>query len=623
MKTFELQFQPDGLRINVEPGTTLTEAMKRIGLTVNLLCAGAGKCGKCVVEIRPDAPPPGDFDRLHLSEKEISQGFRLACQTKADRDMSVLVSDGMRILGGKILMSGAERTFDIDPTIVKKYVELPEPTLEDQAADLNRIKRGLGLPDGSCPDFDIDLIRDLPAILRDAEFNVTVVSHNDRVIAVEPGDTSSRQYGMAFDIGTTTVVGTILDLRDGSEVARASRLNEQVVYGEDTISRIGHAISDPIGREDLRSKIRSVINEIIHEAMDTASIGQHDIYEAVFAGNTTMSHLFLGLDVEGLSKIPFVPVINAPVNLRAVDAGIDIHPRGNLYILPNIAGFVGSDTVAVMLASDFLKAGPKQLAVDVGTNGELALRKGDELLVCSTAAGPALEGAALTCGMRAANGAIEHVSLSSGDVECEVIGNNIPIGLCGSGIIDILAELLKAGIIDEYGSILERDSLEGSVPEPLIARIITLDDQPAFRISGDEKSCADARCVVLTQKDVRQIQLAKGAIHAGIILILNELGMTADDLDELQLAGAFGNYIDRESAQRIGLLPQMDLDKIRFIGNAASTGSKMALLSREVRSDADRIRHETRHLELANLPDFMTALSDSMLFPVDSVTSAG
>jgi len=614
-ETYEIQFQPDGLRIEVEHGTLLTDAMRALGIPIQLPCAGTGKCGKCVVEIYPDAPPPGDFDRLHLSGEDLDRGFRLACQTRVDRDMRVLIGSGLRVLDGKILVDGMERTFELNPAVSKRYVELPEPTLQDQVSDMFRIKRALGAAGDDCPEFEIDLARRLPSILREAGFRVTVVMLGDRIIAVEPGDTTSRMFGIAFDIGTTTVVGTILDLSTGEELSRASRLNSQVVYGEDTISRIKHAVTDPDGVRDMQDKIRSVVNEIIEDAAGKAGIEPVELYEAVFVGNTTMSHLFLGIDPRGLSQVPFVPVIDAGVNLRAGDAGIGIHPNGNVYVLPNIAGFVGSDTVGVMLACGYLEDGPSVLAVDVGTNGELALRRDDTILVCSTAAGPALEGAALTCGMRAANGAVEHVKISPDGVGCEVIGGTSPIGLCGSGIIDVVAELLEVGIVDGYGTIVEKERLEGSVPDALLERIVTVDGQPAFVVSRGDESGPDSRDVVFTQRDVRQVQLAKGAISAGINLILKEMGMTVEELDEILLAGAFGNYIDKDSARRIGLLPQVPSGKIRFVGNAASTGAKMALLSANAREDADRIRNRAKHVELANLPGFMDELSNSMLFP--------
>lgn len=614
MDRCEVQFQPDGLRIEVERGMLLTDAMHALGIHVQLLCGGAGKCGKCAVEIHPDAPEPGPYDRLHLSGEEIARGVRLACQTRVDRPMSVLVSPGMRVFGGKILVDGIDRKFDLEPAVTKTYVELPIPTLEDQAPDLQRIARSLGVSGDGCPAFDLDLLRELSEILRSAEYRVTVVSSGGRMADVEPGDTTSRKFGIAFDIGTTTVVGTVVDLSTGRELAHASRLNTQVVYGEDTISRIKYVLENHGGRRDMTMKVRGVVNEIIAEAASRAEVDPREIYEAVLVGNTTMSHLFIGLDPAGLSQIPFVPVTCAPVDMRAVDAGIGINPRGNIHVLPNIAGFVGSDTVGVMLACNYLEPGPSILAVDVGTNGELALRRDGMMLVCSTAAGPALEGAELSHGMRAANGAVEHVRITDTAVECDVIGGTEPVGLCGSGIIDLVAELLDREIVDSYGRLREREELEGSVPAYLLGHIVTVDDQPAFRLTRAERNDS-SRKVALTQRDVRHIQLAKGAISAGIILLLREMSMTPDDLDEILLAGAFGNYIRKRSAQRIGLLPRVPEERIRFVGNAASTGAKMALLSRSVREDADRIRREARHIELAALTEFMSVFQDQMLFP--------
>ena len=617
MNRHEVLFQPDGLRVTVDEGTLLSEAMIEAGINIHLPCGGTGKCGKCSVEIHPDAPPATDFDRLHITEHDLGQGMRLACRTKVDRDMSVLMHPGIRMLGGKILVDGLDRTFDIEPVVLKTHITVPEPTLEDQAADLFRIKRAIGLTDNSCPDFDIDLLRELPHALRSADFDVTVVTINGSVVAVEPGDTTEHCYGMAFDLGTTTVVGTIIDVTEGREIAQASRLNAQVVYGEDTISRIKHVIDNPgTGGTDMAGKIREVINEIILEASDTAGIRPHQIYEAVFAGNTTMSHLFLGLDPAGLSQIPFVPVTNAGITLRATDAGIGIHPRGAVRTLPNIAGFVGSDTVGVMLACNYLDPGKSSLVVDVGTNGELALRRNGSLTVCSTAAGPALEGATLSCGMRAASGAVEHFTIGDdGDLSMEVIGDIEPIGVCGSGIIDIIAVLLEAGVLDPTGAINSAEEVTGSASPLLLKRIIEIDDQPAVLLHGPADNGKGERRVALTQRDVRQIQLAKGAIRAGINLLLSEAGMTADDLDEILLAGAFGNYIRKQSAVRIGLLPDIMPDRIRFVGNAAATGAKMVLLSKAVRQDADRIRHECRHIELAALPAFQNEFMNTLMFP--------
>jgi len=614
-KRFEVRFQPDGLRVSVDGGTILSDAMKAAGIKIQLPCGGTGRCGKCSVEVHPDPPEPNDVNRRHLTGEELGKGMRLACQTTIDRDMSVLISPNLRVMDGKILVDGIDRTFDMAPLIVKTCVSLPEPSLDDQVADLYRVKRALGYPDETCPDFDFDLLRELPDTIREARFTVTAVTADSRLIAIEPGDTTDCLYGIAFDIGTTTVVGTIIDLKTGREMSHASRLNEQVVYGEDTISRIKHVIEHSGGGNDMQAKILGVVNEIIHEAAAHAGVRTDDLYEAVFVGNTTMSHLFLGLNPKGLSHIPFVPVTGAGVYRRAGNAGIAINPRGSIFFLPNIAGFVGSDTVGVMLACNCLEPGPVQLIVDVGTNGELALRHDSSLTVCSTAAGPALEGAQLTCGMRAADGAIEHVRITPEAFEYDVIGGTEPVGLCGSGIIDLVAELLEAGVIDQNGTLISSDDARGAIYDHLAVRMFVNEGQPALMLYEPPPESGTLRRVMLTQGDVRQIQLAKGAIRAGINLILASEGLTQDDLDEILLAGAFGNYIKKSSAQRIGLLPGIPPERIRFVGNAASTGAKMALLSANARRDADRIRHLTKHIELAALPGFMNEFMNTILFP--------
>ncbi|MFC1541253.1 ASKHA domain-containing protein [Candidatus Latescibacterota bacterium] len=616
MTRHEVRFQPDDITIKIEKGTLVSDAIKAAGIKIQLPCGGTGTCGKCGVEIHPGAPDPSELDKIHLTADEIHCGMRLACQTKIESDIGVLISPGLRIMDGKILVDGIDRSFEMNPFVRKTYVEIPEPSLEDQVSELYRIKRALNFNDDTCPDINIDLLRELPVILRENGYKITVVtSGNNRIIGIEPGDTSQKLYGIAFDIGTTTVVGTIIDLLTGREISYASRLNTQIVYGEDTISRIKHVIENEDGGIEMSGKIRTVINEIIKEASENAGINQNDIYEAVFVGNTTMSHLFLGLDPTMLSQIPFVSVTNSSVILWAVDLDIDINSLGNVYVLPNIAGFVGSDTVGVMLACNYLEPGPTQLIVDVGTNGELALRHNGTLTVCSTAAGPALEGAALTSGMRALRGAIEHVNIASGELTYDVIGDGAPVGLCGSAYIDIVAELLDAGIIDSFGAIVNVDTLKGTDYESLSGRIITINSQPAFLLYESPANDKESEKIVLTQKDVRQIQLAKGAIRSGINLILKKSGLNAADLEEILLAGAFGNYIKKSSAQRIGLLPDIPQKRIRFIGNAASTGAKMALLSQLVREDANHIRQKANHIELATLPEFMTEFSNNMIFP--------
>ncbi len=612
MTTCEVTFIPDGIRLTVESGTLISDALDKAGIGIPYPCGRTGTCGKCAVEIHPPVPEPSANDRSRLRGEQIEWGLRLACTTRINRDMHILITPGLRVHKGRILVDGVSRTFSVDPCIAKTYLELQEPSPENRDSDLARIRQSLDLHEDPRPGFDIELARMLPEVLRESGFKVTVACSGARIIAIEPGDTTARRYGIAVDIGTTTVAGVLFDLSTGQELAQASRLNPQVVFGDDTISRVKYALEHPGGRRELADRIRSAANEIIIEAAGRASVDPEDIYEAVCVGNTVMAHLFLGLDPSGLAQLPFVPVTGSTVNTTARETGIAIHPRGNVCFLPNLGGFVGSDTAGVMLACDYLDVNTTRLAVDVGTNGELALRHGNTFLVCSTAAGPAFEGATLRCGMRAANGAIEHARLAEWGLEYDVIGGGEPIGICGSGVIDLIAVLLTAGIIEPSGRMITAHEAR-QMPGELSRKLVTVDGQPAFLVF--RSSTGGTRDVVITQRDIRQVQLAKGAIRAGINLILEQAGITAGDLEELLLAGAFGNYISKRSAVRIGLLPGIPPERIRFVGNAALTGAKMALLSCHARADAEQIRRKSVHLDLVGLPSFADAFANAMSFP--------
>ena len=615
----KINIEPDGLTLHVDSGTLIKDAVKLSGVPVNLPCGGAGKCGKCAVEIRPDSPEPGTHDIEHLSPEQIKRGMRLACRTKVLRDMTVYLPREMRASGSRILAAGVGTEVSLDPAVRKIYLEIEPPVLGDHMAERELIIGRLAESGITVSRFGVGAIRKVPRILSSSNYRFTAVIRGDELIDLEAGDTTGKLFGMAFDIGTTTVVGKLVDLNTAQDISFASRLNSQITFGEDTISRIKHAVEKNSGIEELREKIIGVVNEIIFEAAEKAGVDACNIYEAVFAGNTTMSHLLLGVDPRGLSGIPFIPAFGDGMSCGALESGILINPLGCVYVMPNVAGFVGSDTVAVMLAAGYFKTGPVQLAVDVGTNGELALRNDSGIRVCSTAAGPALEGASLSSGMRAATGALEHVKIGPEGVKLTVIGNTDPIGICGSGIIDILAELLNTGVIDESGAFRDKEEIARGDFKFLAERIIEKDGQPAFVLFRRENAKNGERDVLITQRDVRQIQLAKGAIAAGISLLIKSMGLNLADVDEILLAGAFGNYIDKEKAQRIGLLPAVPPEKIKFIGNAASTGAKMALISQEARAEAEKLGRTAGHLELANLPDFINELTEQMIFPEKTV----
>lgn len=608
MVTYDVTFEPDGKTVKVEKGLTITEAAAVAEISINSPCGGEGTCGKCrVVVDAQNIEPPDESEKKALSEEDLSAGYRLACQVTVTDNMTVTIPEDSRIADSKILSEGVEQEVELHPNIVKTYLELPEQTLENQVADLTNLASALGWEKLTA---ELDVLRKLPNVIRESEFKTTLVLDGDRLIDIEPGNTTDKKYGLAIDIGTTTVVCTVVDLNTGSEIGVASALNTQAVHGADVISRINYSVESENGLADLHERVVQIINQLCEHVCVEAGISRDNIYEVTIVGNTTMTHLFLGIPVRNLALLPYVAVVNDSVELTASQVGLNVNPNANVYVLPNIAGFVGADTVGVILASALHESDSIKLAIDIGTNGEIVLGSKERLLTCSCAAGPALEGATIMHGMRAAPGAIERVQLDDHPVY-SVINGGAPTGICGSGLIDVIAELLKVGIVDETGRMLAPDDLGAETPESLKEYMGKNDEYgPHFVLarSGDRE-------IVITQKDVRQVQLAKGAIVAGVRILMSTLGVELDDISEVLMAGAFGNYIKGESAIRMGLIPEFPLEKVKFIGNAAASGAKMALMSREARKTAEQIARNTEYRELAVDMNFQTEFVEAMMFP--------
>jgi len=603
--------EPDGKTVHVLPGTKVVEAAGRAGIIINLTCGGKGTCGKCKVEITKGAPPPGEHDKEKLSEEELAAGYRLACQTAIHDEMTINIPDEVRFFEQQVLIEGVEAKVVARPNITKVPVEVQPPTLEDQGADMDRLLAAL---DGRAahPRAELDLVREVPTILRESDFKVTAVLDGDEIICIEPGDTSATCYGLAFDVGTTTIVGMLLELRTGRRLAVSSRTNPQVVYGDDVISRISYATENPRGLEELHKRIVGCINEMVAELAQAAGVKRQEIYEITFVGNTTMSHLLLKITPRNIAQAPYVAVVREALTAKAADLGIELNPHANVCALPNIAGFVGSDTVGVILASGMMRGEELKMAIDIGTNGEIALGSKDRMLACSCAAGPAFEGARIKFGMRAAEGAIEKVLIND-DVRVNVIGNVPPRGLCGTALIDAVAELLRVGVVEPSGKILSPDEAVRA-PKKVRERIVPGEMGFDFCLAGCEEA-HNGEAILLTQKDIREAQLAKGAIFAGMQILKKELGIGDNDITEMLLAGAFGNFIRRSMAKRIGLLPDIPTDRITFIGNAAGAGARMALISKECREEAAWISRNTEYIELGGRPDFQQEFMAAMLFP--------
>jgi len=603
-------FEPHGRAVYVLPGTKIIEAGGRAGMTLDSPCGGAGICGKCRVQVTRGAGDPTLADRKHFSKEELREGWRLACQTAVGGPAVVRIPETSLFAGKHQILAERQRgkAQEVLPAVRKVYVELSPPTLADGDADLLRLEKKLGKVKA-----DIGLLRQLPSLLRDSGFKGTAVLADHHLIDFERGDTTAQCYGAAFDIGTTTLVGSLLDLRTGEELAIASRVNPQVSFGDDVLSRIQHAGTSPEGLIQLHRLITEALREMIDELCREAGISRDRIYELSFAGNTTMQHLLCALDPTQLGRVPFVPIHGHGLMMASADINISIHRRGAAYVFPVIGGFVGGDTVAGILATRLTEQEGPILLVDIGTNGEIVLCHKGGMLAASTAAGPAFEGARISCGMRAAGGAIEKVLLD-GDVHWGTIGGTGPIGLCGSGLIDLAAELLKAGIVSPQGRLLGPDELPPGLPAALRRRV-TVDSggQTRFIIADG----ADVeRPVAVTQRDIRELQLAGGAIRAGIAILLRQAGVKTTELKRVLIAGGFGSFIRRSNAQRIGLLPrQIDHQRIQYVGNASLNGAKWALLSTEARKRAEDLARAARHVELSQDPQFQAEFAEAMIFP--------
>jgi uncharacterized 2Fe-2S/4Fe-4S cluster protein (DUF4445 family) len=608
-----VRFEPGGIEVHVPVGTLVSKAAISAGSPIETTCGSAGICGKCRI-IADGAMSEPDASELHLLSKEdLNSGFRLACRARIAGDIVITIPSSSRSLLQKILSAGMLREVQLEPGVTKVHLALPQPSLEDERAEFERIADALTLRDINLR-AELRLIRNLSEEIRKAKYDVTAVVSDDTLIALEPGDTTDANYGIAFDLGSTTIVGYLMDLSTGQELAIASAMNPQMTYGDDLISRIKFAATEHNGLELLRAAAVDTINRIIRQTAEIADIRPENIYEATIVGNTCMTHIFMGIDPGSLGQSPYVPTVCAGVTESAEQLGIEVCPGARIHILPSVAGFVGADLVGVLLAGVWEDDGRTRLAVDIGTNGEMALRHNGKTYACSAAAGPAFEGARISCGMRGSPGAIDSVEIDD-DVRITTIESLPAAGLCGSGLIDAIAGLLDAGLLDDTGRLLDPDEVTGA-PDKIRARLVEVEGERAFELAIARQS-ATRQPILLLQRDIRQLQLAKGSMRAAIETLLKIADARPTDISEILLAGAFGNYIRKESAMRIGLVPAIALDKINPVGNAAGAGARLALLSRREHQRAGRIARDIIHVELANHPAYQNEFMDQMMFPAE------
>jgi len=611
--TVKIQFLPSGKVINSKQGTAFGEALEAAGVKLRLPCGGKGLCGKCKVIFEQGAPPVTPTEDDRLTETELTQGYRLGCQTLVWEDSLVYIPDSVQ--GAKILTVGTARQVPLKPAITKKHALVSKPSTDDLRSDLARLMDALGVEEA---DMELNVMQRIGKDLRAADFDITGVFYGGRLIGIEAGDTTSECYGIALDIGTTTLAVYLLDLATGTQISVAAAMNPQHEIGDDVISRINHVMQEHGGLKKLQRMVISEFGRLIKVLSHGAGISSDRIYEVTVAGNTCMTHLFLGIDPTNLAVAPYVPVINDSVSLKAHELGIGISDSGRVHVLPSIAGYVGADTVGVILATDFYEQEKLTLAVDIGTNGEIVLGSDRRMLACSTAAGPAFEGAHIKHGMRAAPGAIDAVWLENGDIRYSTIAGEKARGICGSGLLDAIICLIKAGIVEASGRIVDADELQGEYAH-LGRRIQPAERGYEFVLASADESAGEP--VVISQRDVREVQLAKGAIAAGIQTLMERLDVRPDDLDRIVLAGAFGNYLSKESAIQAGMIPDVPLSKVHSVGNAAGEGAKLALISLDARRDADEIAERIEYVELTTDPGFQERFADALMFGVETAVS--
>ena len=628
-----IDFEPISRRILIDPKQSLFHLLINSGIRINSLCGGQGSCGKCKILVHDGKEfltTHTNFEKELLTPQEIEQNYRLACQcyvqensldklrNKRAPQIEIFLPQELLLESFKILTSGINKGVNLNPTVYKQYLKVDTPTLTHPIADLERIlSSNSEIHNNETQTEDhieigLNILRKIPSLLRNQDHNITLTLWNGyKIIDFESGNTTQNNYGIAIDIGTTTLVGYLINLNNGKIYAIDSALNPQTAYGEDVVSRITHVKTDLKSLEKLRTLVLEALNNIIQTTCSNAGIKSEHIYEAVIVGNSVMHHLFLGIDPTSIGFSPYVPSVQQGLNLNAKEVGLNICPEANVYVLPLIAGYVGADTMGVIISSEIEKESELTLAIDVGTNGEIIIGNRDVLATGSCAAGSALEGAHITHGMRAASGSIDTVSIDpiNFNVSYTTINNKPPIGICGSGLIDIIAEMLRAKLIFRNGN-FNKELLSK-------ACFIKHNNQFEFVIVPKEDTPLNG-AITISQNDIRELQMAKGAFYCGTRLILQKLTAlynTDYTIKQVFLAGAFGNYINKRNAKFIGMIPDIPDDKILQIGNAAGIGAQNCLLNRELRNKAQELLKKILYVEIAIQPNFQKEFAQSMYFP--------
>lgn len=592
----KIKLGADGIQIPFEAKDNLMQVLVQKGLVLDNPCNGNGTCGKCKVKVlEGDLPPVTSTEKRHLKAKELQENVRLACLLHPEKDVVLAWEDKHE--KSNILTTGHLPAFEFQPDIFKKTGVLPQASMEDQMDYEEALLKGFG-----CNHVDWRVLT--AGKRRSGE--VTGIIHGNTLIGIEEGNTTDQLYGIAIDIGTTTVVAALIEMQTGDEIAVASMVNPQKQYGSDVLTRITYGIDHPETAPHLLKKvIVEGINELIAKLADQAEISQNEIYQVVIAGNTTMLHFLLGIDASVIGKAPYAPVFVRSKTMRATDIGLHVSNAAMLYCLPSVSAYIGADIVAGSYVAGMHEGNGSRLLIDIGTNGEIVLAHEGRILSCSCAAGPALEGMNIEAGMRAQEGAVEEVEITTQGIAMQTIGNKEAKGICGSGILAVLRELLRVGLVNPRGTFVKKEELaQDDYRQPML---LMQGKKRAFILSEEHE-------LIVTQSDIRQVQLAKGAILSGFLALVKEAGLTLEELDEVIVAGQFGAHLSAESLIGTGILPEAVRGKLKYIGNASKTGAYMALMSQNIRTEMEDLASRIEYTELSVTENYERLFSKSLLF---------
>ena len=608
MTSYRVEFEPVGRRGQCPGNESLLDCAHQLGVGILSICGGQGKCCSCKVQVLTGSvSAPTSIERDFFSAQELSDGWRLACQSYPTSDCKLSVPPESLTTPQRTQVEGVEVVIQPEPLVHAYQVKLPTPSLSDPEADADRLLEALNQQHQlHCRTIDIDVLAKLSPELRSWNWQCRASVCNDEVITLGPW--TSRQLGLAVDLGTSKIAGYLVDLSNGQTLAAKGITNPQISCGEDVISRIFYATRSLAKGARLQKLVVKALNQLAVDLCAEVGAETKEIVETVVVGNTAMHHMFLGLPVKQLALSPFVSAVSQALDIKARDLGLHIAPGAYVHLLPNIAGFVGADHVAMLLATEVWQAEGLMVAIDIGTNTEVSLIDNGKIATVSCASGPAFEGGHIKHGMRAASGAIERLRIANDDIQYQTIDGVPPIGICGSGILDAMAQLYLAGVLDKGGRMRRNHPRVRS------------DNKQCEFILVSEKERNGQPAIVITQGDIRELQLAKAAIRTGIEVILEACGRSEEEINQVIIAGAFGTYIDVASAITIGMLPSLPLDHFRQVGNAAGMGARLALVSVNKRSEANSLASRVNYIELATAPNFMQSFVEASYLGVYRLT---